>query len=63
MTIAAAHAFICSLAIAAICAGFYLDCLQRAIFFITAVISAAGNPATDMSVRMLCVHVSSSCLN
>jgi len=56
VAVASAHAFIGSLAVAAIIAGLYLYSLKRAVFFISAVIAAAGNTAADMGIGLFLRH-------
>jgi len=56
LVIASAHTFIGSLTAAAIVAGFYLNCLKRAILFVSAMIAAAGNATADMGVGLFLRH-------
>lgn len=54
--IAATHAFISCFAVAAFAAGFNLNGLQRAIFFISAMVAATGYAAADMGVGLFLRH-------
>lgn len=54
--VAAAHAFVGRFARVAFCAGFNLNGIQRAVFLVAAMVSAAGYTAADIRIRFLLRH-------
>ena len=54
--VAAAHALIRSLAGAAVLAGLDLNGIQRTVFLIAAMVSAAGHAAADIGIRLFLRH-------